>query len=190
MSVLPTVSSAEITTERLVLRKAREADRESLVELQVDPAVRLYLGGPRARAAVERDLAEAGVAGATSEPGAFVIADKTSDQLLGYVALARRSRSRPGHVLDQGDELELSYGLRRTSWGAGLAFEAAWSVLHAAAAELPDQPVLIVTQTANQRSLKLAGRLGFEIVDTFQEHGASQALCVASLHRFADDRSL
>jgi RimJ/RimL family protein N-acetyltransferase len=51
--------------------------------------------------------------------------------------------------------------LRRDTWGAGLAFEAASAALRAAAAELPDQPVLVVTQTANRRARRLADRLGF-----------------------------
>jgi L-amino acid N-acyltransferase YncA len=50
--------------------------------------------------------------------------------------------------------------------------------------ELPDQPVVVVTQTANRRSLKLATRLGFHHVDTFEEFGAQQTLVTARLHRF------
>ena len=42
------------------------------------------------------------------------------------------------------------------------AFEAAMAALRAAAGELPDQPVLVVTQTANHRARKLASRLGFK----------------------------
>ena len=74
--------------------------------------------------------------------------------------------------------------LRRGSWGAGLAFEAAAAALRAAAAELPDQPVLVVTQTVNDRSRRLAGRLGFQEVSIFEEFGAQQTLAVASLSSF------
>nr|WP_083897890.1 GNAT family N-acetyltransferase [Nocardia vinacea] len=52
--------------------------------------------------------------------------------------------------------------MRPDTWGAGPATEAATAVLRAAADELPDQPVLIVPQTANRRSLRLAVRLGFQ----------------------------
>jgi RimJ/RimL family protein N-acetyltransferase len=68
--------------------------------------------------------------------------------------------------------------------GDGLAFEAATAALHAAAHELPDQPVLVVTQTANRRSLELATRLGFREVDTFEEFGAQQTLATARLRSF------
>ncbi|MBF6300524.1 GNAT family N-acetyltransferase [Nocardia amamiensis] len=98
--------------------------------------------------------------------------------------LNRRSADRPGHLTEDGEELELTYLLRRDAWGAGLAFEAATAALRAAAAELPDQPVLVVTQTANHRSLKLATRLGFQPVSTFEAFDAQQTLATARLHAF------
>ncbi|MEU7718112.1 hypothetical protein [Streptomyces tibetensis] len=49
----PTLSATEITTPRLRLRKAHDSDRAGFIELQTAPQVRLHLGGPRPRAAVE-----------------------------------------------------------------------------------------------------------------------------------------
>jgi hypothetical protein len=51
-----TLSATEITSTRLRLRKARDADRDGFIELQTDPQVRLHLGGPRPRSAVEQYL--------------------------------------------------------------------------------------------------------------------------------------
>ena len=171
-------------TDRIVLRAAHDADRDGLIELQTDPQVRTHLGGPRPRAEVEQRLDAIGTANVTASPGVYVIANKATDELLGTLTLNRRAAELPGHVTETGGELELSYVLRRSAWGAGLAFEAATIALRAAAAELPDQPVIIVTQTANERSLKLAERLGFRPVDTFEQFGAEQTLCVANLHTF------
>lgn len=179
-----TLSATQIASDRLLLRKALDGDREGLIELQTDPQVRAYLGGPRPRDAVERFLDAVGTASTTSRPGTYVVADRTTDRLLGTLMLDRRSADRPGHVTDDGEELELSYVLRRSAWGAGLAFEAATAALRTAADELPDQPVLVVTQTGNERSLRLAARLGFRRVRTFVEFGAEQTLGVASLHSF------
>jgi RimJ/RimL family protein N-acetyltransferase len=44
--------------------------------------------------------------------------------------------------------------------------------------------VILVTQTANTRSLRLAVRLGFQPVSTFEEYDAEQTLALASLHSF------
>jgi len=98
--------------------------------------------------------------------------------------LKRRDADLPGHVTQDGEELELGYLLRRDAWGAGLAFEAATAALRAAADELPDQPVILLTHTANERSLRLAVRLGFQPVSTFELFDAEQTLGVASLHSF------
>ncbi|MFI9629427.1 GNAT family N-acetyltransferase [Streptomyces sp. NPDC052042] len=184
MNALPTLSAAEITTDRLRLRKAHDADIDGLIELQTDPQVRAHLGGPRPRSVVEQYFVANGISAIAGEPGTYVIADKETDRFIGTLVLDRRAADRPGHVTTEGGELELSYLLRRGTWGAGLAFEAATAVLRAAAGELPDQLVLVVTQTANERSLKLATRLGFQRMGTFEEHDAEQTLAVAHLHSF------
>ncbi|MGW2634964.1 GNAT family N-acetyltransferase [Streptomyces chattanoogensis] len=184
MNPSPTLSVTEITSARLRLRKALDRDREGLIELQTDPQVRLYLGGPRPRSAVEQYLDAIGTTSVTNSPGTFVIADKRTDRLFGTLMIDRRSADLPGHVTEEGGELELTYLLRHEAWGAGLAFEAATAALRAAADELPDQPVLVVTQTANERSLKLATRLGFQRISTFEAHDADQTLAAANLHSF------
>ncbi len=184
MSQLRTPSVLEITSGRLVLRKAHDTDREGLIELLTDEEIRAYLGGPRPRRAVEQHFDAVGAARATSKPGSYVIADNTTNRLIGTLVLDRRPADRPGHLAEAGEELELSYVLRRSAWGMGLAFETASATLHAAADELPDQPVLVVTQTENRRSLKLATRLGFREVGSFEEFGAQQTLATARLHSF------
>lgn len=39
---------------------------------------------------------------------------------------------------------------------------------------LPGEPVVLATQTANVRSLRLAAKLGFTEVERFEEWGAEQ----------------
>jgi RimJ/RimL family protein N-acetyltransferase len=185
MSQLPTLSATEIPSERLLLRKVlHDTDREGLIELSTDPEVQAYIGGPRPRSEVEQHFDAVLTANATSRPGSYIIADNTTNQVIGTLTLARRPTDNPGHVTEDGEELELGYVLRRSAWGAGLAFEATTAALRAAADELPDQPVLLVTQTANKRSLKLAARLGFRPISTFEEFGAEQTLCTAPLSMF------
>lgn len=157
MTTPPTLSAAAIESDRLVLRKARDTDREGIVEVLTDPEVRAYLGGPRPREGVERFLDQAGTASATAAPGSYVIADRQTDLLAGILGLGRRTAGRPGHVT---------------------------AALRAAAEELPDQPVLVVTQTANHRARRLADRLGFQEVSVFEEFDAQQTLAVASLCSF------
>ncbi|MDX5564771.1 GNAT family N-acetyltransferase [Streptomyces sp. ID05-04B] len=184
MNPLPTLSATEIGTDRLRLRKAHDGDVDALIDLQTDPQVRAHLGGPRPRSAVEQYFDANGVGAVAARPGTYVVADRRTDRCVGTLVLDRRSPGLPGHVTEEGVELELSYLLRRGSWGAGLAFEAATAALRVAAGELPDQPVLIVTQTANERSLRLSTRLGFQRVGTFEAYDAEQTLAAARLHAF------
>ncbi|MEU8382156.1 GNAT family N-acetyltransferase [Streptosporangium sp. NPDC048865] len=184
MSRSPTLSAAEILSERLLLRRALcGTDREGFVELSTDPEVQAYIGGPQPRSDAERRF-DAAIAGATSRPGGYVVADSATNRFIGTLTLTRRSAGGPGPVIGDGEELELGYVLRRGAWGAGFAFEAATAALRAAAGELPDQPVLLMTRTANTRSLRLAARLGFRPTGTFEEYGAEQTLCTAPLSVF------
>jgi RimJ/RimL family protein N-acetyltransferase len=182
-----TLASDRIDAGAVVLRKARDTDRDALIEIMTDPDVRAYLGGPRPRAEIERILDERGTQAATAAAGAFVVADNSNDRFAGTMALERRHSELPGHVIPDGDELELSYVFRRDSWRKGWAYQAASALLRAAAAELPDQPVIAATQSANTRSLNLLRRLGFEPVSTFVQFDAEQTLATAPLHRLARD---
>lgn len=179
-----TVTAPYIEGERVVLRKARDGDIEGVIELQVDARVRRFLGGPRPEREVRAALESVGAAALLADAGCYVLACKETDEMIGTMVLDRREPDMPGHVDDGGHELELTYVLRRHAWGRGYAGEAARALLRGAAAELCDQPVLIVTQTANRASLRLAKRLGFSIVETFEQWGAEQTLATARLHAF------
>ncbi|WP_344493654.1 GNAT family N-acetyltransferase [Nonomuraea monospora] len=179
------MSATEIRSDRLLLRTAlRDTDREGFVEFSTDPEVQAYLVGPSPRSEAEQRFDVVFAADPAPRRGNFVIADLATDRFLGTLMLAGRATDRPGHVVEDGEELELGYVLRRDAWGVGYAFEAAAVVLWAAAGELPDQPVVLVTQSANGRSMKLAARLGFRPVRTFEAYGAEQTLCAAPLGAF------
>ncbi|WP_326827121.1 hypothetical protein [Streptosporangium sp. NBC_01756] len=49
MGQAPTLSATDVPSERLLLRKAHDADREGFIEILTDPEVRAYLGGPQPR---------------------------------------------------------------------------------------------------------------------------------------------
>ncbi|MFE5191584.1 GNAT family N-acetyltransferase [Streptomyces sp. NPDC056628] len=61
-------------------------------------------------------------------------------------------------------------------WGRGYAAEACAAALGWIDAYLPGEPVVLATQTANARSLRLAAKLGFTEVEVFRAWGAEQWL--------------
>ncbi|MFD5229440.1 GNAT family N-acetyltransferase [Streptomyces qaidamensis] len=165
---------APLRTGRLVLRASEARDRAGFVELLASPEVRTYLGGSRPRDELERAIPE--IPG--RRPGLFVI--DLDGALIGTVTLERRDAERPGHLGPDAGEVELGYMFLPEAWGCGYAAEACEAVLDWCAGALPGEPVVLCTQTANRRSMRLAAKLGFTEVERFEEFGAEQWFGVCS----------
>lgn len=163
---------APVVTDRLTLRETCAKDRAAYLELLTSAEVYRYLGGAAPRDAVARVMPE--VPG--RYPGVFAI--ELAGEFIGAIMIERRGAERPGHVRDTGNELEISFTLLPEHWGRGYAQEAVEAVLRWVHAALPDESVLVCTQTANVRARRVAERLGFRHVATFDEFGAEQWLGV------------
>ncbi|MEV0241674.1 GNAT family N-acetyltransferase [Streptomyces sp. NPDC050674] len=159
---------APLKTERLLLRASEARDRAAFVELFSSPEVYAYLGGPRPRDELERAMPE--IPG--RRPGLFAV--DLDGAMIGIVTLDRRDPERPGHVRPEAEEAELSYTFLPEAWGRGYAAEACAAVLDWFADAFPGEPVVLCTQTANTRSMRLAAGLGFTEVERFEEFGAEQ----------------
>ncbi|KOU25414.1 GCN5 family acetyltransferase [Streptomyces sp. WM6372] len=159
---------APMRTERLVLRESEARDRAAFIELLASPEAGAHLGGPRPREGLERAVPE--VPG--RRPGLFVI--DLDGAMIGTIMLDRRDAERPGHLRPDAGEAELGYMLLPEAWGRGYAAEACAAALDWFADALPGEPVVLCTQTANDRSMRLAAKLGFTEVERFEEFGAEQ----------------
>lgn len=159
---------APIRTERLVLRQSEARDRAAFIELFALPEVRTYLGGPRPRDELERAVPEL----PGRRLGLFVV--DLDGAMIGTITLDRRDAERPGHVRPEAGETELGYMFLPEAWGRGYAAEACAAALDWFADGLPGEPVVLCTQTANDRSMRLAAKLGFTEVQRFEEWGAEQ----------------
>jgi RimJ/RimL family protein N-acetyltransferase len=159
---------APIRTERLVLRESEARDRPAFIELFASPEVGTYIGGPRSRDELERTAPD--VPG--RRPGQFVV--DLDGAMIGTITLNRRDAERPGHLRPDTEEAELGYMFLPEAWGHGYAAEACAAALDWLAGVLPGEPVVLCTQTANDRSMRLAAKLGFTEVARFEEYGAEQ----------------
>jgi RimJ/RimL family protein N-acetyltransferase len=166
---------APIRTERLVLREPEARDRAGIIELFTSPEVGTYLGGPRSRDELERAVPEV----PKRRPGLFVV--DLGGSMIGIVTLDQRDAERPGHVRPDAKEAELGYLFLPRAWGSGYAAEACAGALDWFARAVPNEPVVLCTQTANARSMRLAANLGFTEVERFEEFGAEQWFGVRSL---------
>jgi RimJ/RimL family protein N-acetyltransferase len=151
-----------------VLRESEGRDRAAFIELFASSEVGTYIGGPRSRDELERTVSE--VPG--RRPGLFVV--DLDGTMIGMITLDRRDAERPGHVGPDAGEAELGYMFLPQAWGCGYAAEACSAALDWFTGALPGEPVVLCTQTANDRSMRLAAKLGFTEVERFEEYGAEQ----------------
>ncbi|MEV8045126.1 GNAT family N-acetyltransferase [Streptomyces griseoluteus] len=158
---------APIRTERLVLREPEAGDRAAFIELYASPEVHTYLGGPRPRDELEREMAE--VPGL--RPGSFVVA--LDGAMIGHIMFRRPAEHRC--PVAEG-KVDLGYLFLPRAWGFGYAAEACAAALDWLDGALPGEPVVLATQTANAGSMRLAAKLGFTEVERFRAWDADQWL--------------
>jgi RimJ/RimL family protein N-acetyltransferase len=158
---------APIRTERLVLRESEARDRSAFIELFASPEVGTYLGGPQPRDELERMPEVPGRC-----PGTFVV--DLDEEMIGTVMLERRNLGPAGRARPESGEVDLGYLFLPKAWGYGYAAEACAAALDWFAGALPGEPVVLCTQTANDRSMRLAAKLGFIEVQRYEKYGAEQ----------------
>jgi RimJ/RimL family protein N-acetyltransferase len=154
--------SSPISTERLVLREAEARDHAVFIDLLASSQAHTYLGGPRARDDLERELPEA----PGKDLGICVV--ELDGAMIGQVILRRAAGERGA------GRAELGYLFLPEAWGFGYAAEACQAALNWLDSALPGEPVVLFTQTANARSMRLAAKLGFTEVERFRAWDAEQ----------------
>ncbi|MEH0638446.1 GNAT family N-acetyltransferase [Streptomyces bottropensis] len=158
---------APIRTERLVLRESEAGDRAAFVELLASPEVHTYLGGPRRHDELDRALPKV----PERWPGSFVV--DLDGAMIGQILLRRT----PGHSRPAAaGKVDLGYLFLPRAWGSGYAAEACAAALDWFDGAVAGEPVVLTTQTANVRSMRLAARLGFTEVERFRAWDAEQWL--------------
>lgn len=144
-----------LITRRLRLRQWTAADLEPFAALNADPVVMELMGGclSRAQSDAFAQRAEAGIARRGWGVWALEVSDPA--QFIGCVGLFETSFH--AHFTPC---VELQWRLRRSSWGQGLATEAARECLRFAFEQLALPEVVAFTVPANARSRAVMERLG------------------------------
>ncbi|ANP56726.1 acetyltransferase [Streptomyces griseochromogenes] len=104
------------------------------------------------------------------------MAGVTGESLVGDVVIqaGRERAAAQGLAKVAAGKAEFGYLLLPEAWGRGYAAEACAAALDWFADALPGEPVVLATQSANERSMRLAAKLGFIEVERFEAYGAEQ----------------
>jgi RimJ/RimL family protein N-acetyltransferase len=148
----------EFVTERLRLRGWRVDDAPALAAMNADPEVMRYIGSGAKPYAEALDRAESLVREPPGDGlGLWVIEEWAIDESAtgvfhGWAGLI---------PLDGTEEIELAYRLVTSSWGRGIATEAARPLLAYGFGELRLARIAAVTDPENRASRRVLDKLGF-----------------------------
>ncbi|GII58308.1 N-acetyltransferase [Planotetraspora thailandica] len=142
-----------IQTERLVLRRWREADKDPFAALNADPAVMEHFPAVLSRA--ESDAMADRIAADIADRGFGLWAVEADGAFIGFTGL-----SVPRFTAAFTPCVEIGWRLARHAWGHGYATEAATAALGDGFTRLGLTEVVSFTAVPNLRSQAVMRRLG------------------------------
>jgi RimJ/RimL family protein N-acetyltransferase len=153
-------SAPTLETERLRLRAWRRDDRETYFAILQEPAVFRYFGPePMGMEECWRRLMAAAGGWQLNGFGGWAVERKSDGKLLGMLALFTAWR---GLDPEFGNDPEMGWIFGTEAHGRGLASEACRAVIEWAESNLDPSPFWAIIAPANEPSMKLAAKLGFE----------------------------
>jgi len=144
-----------LTTERLLLRRWRDADRLPFQQLNADPRVMEFMPGLLTPAASDELVDRIEAHFEQHGFGPFAAEHRETGALLGYIGLYT-----PTFHAEFMPAVEIAWRLTADDWGRGLATEGARAVARHAFAELGLASLVSFTVPENLRSRRVMEKLG------------------------------
>jgi RimJ/RimL family protein N-acetyltransferase len=149
------MTAEEPRTERLILRRWREADREPFARMNRDPAVMEYFQAPLSRQESDQMIDRIEAHFAEHGYGLWAAELRQSGEFIGYSGLAV-----PRFAAAFTPCVEIGWRLGLQYWGKGLATEGAHAVVRRAFDTLGLQELVSFTTESNLRSRRVMEKLG------------------------------
>ncbi|KAB8192681.1 GNAT family N-acetyltransferase [Nonomuraea phyllanthi] len=150
-------------TQRLIMRRWREEDREPFAAMNADPEVMEHFPAPLTRAEsdhfVDRIEEEFGKHGF----GLWALEVRESGEFIGFTGLIRQTFDAPFLPA-----WEIGWRLARPAWGQGYATEAARQAVGYAFGEAGLDEIISMTAERNTRSQAVMKRLGMTHLADFE----------------------
>lgn len=143
-----------IRTERLLLRRWRDEDRDPFAELNADPVVVEHLQGTMSREASDAFIDRIEACWNERGWGLWAVELPELTPLIGYVGLW------PADYVAGRPMVEVGWRLARRHWGHGYATEAAREALRFGFEEVGLDEIVSFTVPQNERSRRVMERIG------------------------------
>lgn len=144
-----------LETERLILRRWRDSDAESLYEYAKDPNVGPIAGWPPHQSIEEsRDV----IQNVFNGREAYAVCLKTDNRAIGAIELKLNGHT---DMTRRNDECELGYWLGKPFWGQGIMPEAVKEILRHAFEDLGMTKVWVGYYEGNTKSGRVQEKSGF-----------------------------
>lgn len=144
-----------LTTDRLILRRWTEADREPFAAMNADPEVVRYLRGKLDRTASDAFIERIEAGFERYGFGLWAVEVRRTGQFLGFTGLAWQTF--PAHFTPA---VEVGWRMARHAWGHGYATEAARAAIDYGFGAVGLLEIVSITTRTNERSMALMRRLG------------------------------
>jgi len=148
-------SGPELVTERLILRRWREDDREPFAALNADPEVMEHFPAPLSRTESDRMVGWIEEKFDVNGYGLWAVEVKETGDFIGFVGL--NPVPFEAHFTPA---LEVGWRLARNGWGHGYATEGGRAALQFAFENVGVDEIVSFTSTTNVRSQAVMRRLG------------------------------
>jgi RimJ/RimL family protein N-acetyltransferase len=145
----------ERRTERLILRRWREADREPFAALNADPDVMDYFPVLLTRAESDQMIARIEAGFEQRGYGLWALQLRATGEFIGFTGL-----DIPSFEAHFTPTVEVGWRLARSAWRQGYATEAAWASLVFGFEEADLEEIVSFTSTVNLRSRAVMERVG------------------------------
>ncbi len=145
-----------IETERLLLREFVPDDTNALAAVISDPETMRFYPQPRDRAGVEKWIEHNRQRYRDDGHGLWAMVLKSSGEVVGDCGLARQT-------VDDTDEIEIGYHVRRDLWGRGLAPEAAAACCDYGFEHLNAEHLVALIRPENLPSRRVAEKVGLSL---------------------------
>jgi ribosomal-protein-alanine N-acetyltransferase len=155
-------------TKRFNIRDIEEYDLDGMFDLDSNPNVHKFLGNSpiktleEAKDMINKIKAQYQKFGI----GRWAIADKKSNEFIGWTGFKREEKLRPDRVY-----IDLGYRLREKFWGKGIATETALACLNYGFETLNYEEIFACADINHKASNRILQKIGLNYIEDFEFEG-------------------